>query len=111
MVKHNLHPVAASAKSAGPLQLPLPGMGNDGRQIRIARLPAQLRLRQTRIGHQTGWITGPPWTISHGDITAGYLPCGFDNLLYREAAAIAQVIADTVASSSKLVQRQQVCVT
>ena len=88
--------------------MPLPGGGDDGAQVIVLGLPAQHLHRLLRGGDELGGIAGPAGRDLRGDGVAGDAPGHVDDLLHREAHAVAQVEDIVLATLEQIVQGQDV---
>jgi len=83
-------------------------MSHDDIKVSVLRLPVQHASRALTVGNEARGVAGAARAFLHFYVLAGNAACGVDDLLHREAVAVAQVEGVAVAACGEFVQRQQV---
>ena len=96
-------PMSSFAEPRWMLGMPLPGRMNDGFQVVVTWLPAELLLNFFGGGHQNGRISCASACYLLRDFMACNLTGGIDYLFYRKAFAISEIVDGAVFSASQAV--------
>ena len=83
-------------------------MRNDGSQVCVLGLPAQLLAGLGGVSHQAGGVAGAAGAVVHGYGAARDLLRGVDDFLHRKPVAVAQVVALAALPVQQALQRQPV---
>lgn len=86
-------------------------MSHDDIEVSVLRLPAQHALGALAVGDEARGVAGAARALLHFYVPAGDAARGVDDLLHREAVAVAEVEGVAVAACGEAVQRQQVGLT
>ena len=83
-------------------------MPHDDIEVVVLRLPTQHALGARAVGDETRGVAGTTRAFFYFNRLAGNAARGVDDLLHREAVAVAQVEGVAVAAGGEFFQRQQV---
>ena len=83
-------------------------MPHDDIEVGVLRLPAQHAFGAFAVGDEARGVAGAARAFLHFDVLAGDAARGVDDLLHREAVAVAQVEGVAAAAGGECVQRQEV---
>src|SRR5689334_17968257 len=91
----------------GEATLPGEGLLDDGREVVVARRPAKPLADAVGPGDERGRVARPPWRDADREVDPGHALHHLDHLEHREAATIAAIEHQALATPAQMTERRQ----